>query len=163
MSDVLALYPGTFDPVTFGHVDLIRRGAALFGRLEVCVSRAGKRTHFPLEKRLDLLRSAVRGIENVTVEPFEGLLVEYASARGARALIRGVRGVRDLEYEREMAFANRKLAPEIETIFLAPAPDVALVSSTLVREVASLGGDVSAWVPPEAAQALQARPPAPPG
>ncbi len=162
MSRVLALYPGTFDPVTFGHLDLIRRGAALFGSLEVCVSVAGKHTHFSLDERLALLEDAVGTMENVTVAPFSGLLVAYAAERGARVLVRGVRGVRDLEYELEMAFANRKLAPEVETVFLAPAPDVALVSSTLVREVASLGGNVAAWVPPAAAKALRARPPAPP-
>lgn len=159
MSDLRALFPGTFDPVTFGHLDLIRRGAGLFDTMIVAVVRGGPGGHFGLEKRMALIREAVREHENVSVEPFAGLLVDLARRLGARVLLRGVRGVRDFEYELEMAWANRGLAPGIETVFLAPSPRTALVSSSLVREVASLGGDVSLWVPPHVSAALRAAPP----
>jgi pantetheine-phosphate adenylyltransferase len=159
----VALYPGTFDPVTYGHLDLIRRGAGVFERLVVGVAPDAPRHHFGLDERLEMLREPCREYANVSVEPFEGLLVEHARRIGAGVLLRGVRGVRDYEYEMEMAWTNRGLAPEIETVFLAPSPEVALVSSSLVREVASLGGDVSLWVPPSVAEALEARPPVVPG
>ena len=159
MSEHVALFPGTFDPVTYGHLDLIERGSRVFDALVVAVSTGSARTHFTLEERLDALRGLVAAYDAVDVQPFDGLLVEFARRVGATALLRGVRGVRDYEYELEMAWANHGLAPEIETVFLAPSPETALVSSSLVREVASLGGDVSAWVPPAAVAALQARPP----
>ena len=131
-------------------------------RLHVAVASAGKATHFDLGRRLAMFRAevAARGLEGVDVEPFEGLLVERARELGARILVRSMRGSRDYEFEMQMAFANRDLAPEIETVFLAPSPATALVSSSLVREVASLGGDVSAWVPPAVARALGDDPPA---
>ena len=163
MSEHVALYPGTFDPVTHGHLDLVRRGAGIFDALIVAVSAAGARTHFTLDERLAVLEAQVAPYENVSIQSFDGLLVEFARRVGATVLLRGVRGVRDYEYELEMAWANRGLAPELETVFLAPSPQVALVSSSLVREVASLGGDVSAWVAPAVVAALAARPPAGPG
>lgn len=156
MTERVALYPGTFDPVTLGHLDLVRRGVRLFDRLIVCVAEDGRSTWLPQARRVSLLQDAVQGLEHVEVEPFRGLLVENARRRGACALLRGVRTVRDFEYELEMAFANRDLAPAIETVFLAPSAATALVSSTIVREVASLGGDVTPWVPPGVAEALQA-------
>ena len=159
MSEHVALFPGTFDPVTYGHLDLIERGSRVFDALVVAVSTGSARTHFTLEERLDALRGLVAAYDAVDVQPFDGLLVEFARRVGATALLRGVRGVRDYEYEVEMAWANRGLAPEIETVFLAPSPQVALVSSSLVREVAGLGGDVSAWVPPVVVEALARRPP----
>lgn len=158
----VALYPGTFDPVTHGHLDLVRRGARIFDAVVVAVARGSGGTHFPLEARVRMLESLVAPYENVEVRPFEGLLVDFARAVGASVLLRGVRGVRDLEYEMEMACANRELAPDVETVFLAPSPRIAYVSSSLVREVASLGGDVSAWVPPAVVAALAERTPAPP-
>lgn len=163
MTEHLALYPGTFDPVTHGHLDLIRRGSAVFDALVVAVGVGGARTHFPLEERVAMLEPLVEPYGNVTVQAFEGLLVEFARRRGATVLLRGVRGVRDYEYELEMAWANRGLAPEVETVFLAPSPPLAVVSSSLVREVASLGGDVSAWVPDGVVAALARRPPSAPG
>jgi pantetheine-phosphate adenylyltransferase len=163
MSEHVALYPGTFDPVTHGHLDLVRRGAGIFDALIVAVSTASGRTHFTLDERLGMLEAQVAPYENVSIQSFDGLLVEFARRVGATVLLRGVRGVRDYEYELEMAWANRGLAPELETVFLAPSPQVALVSSSLVREVASLGGDVSAWVAPAVVAALAARPPAGPG
>ncbi len=154
MSEHVAVFPGTFDPVTHGHLDLIRRGGAIFDALVVAVSEGGGRTWFPLAERVAMLEALVAPYSNVSVRPFDGLLVEFAQRSGAVVLLRGVRGVRDYEYELEMAWANRGLAPEIDTVFLAPSPQVALVSSSLVREVASLGGDVSAWVPPSVVRAL---------
>lgn len=155
MTDRIALYPGTFDPVTLGHLDLIRRGAALFDRLLVCVTVDGSATLLPQSERVALIEAQVEGLPNVEVEAFSGLVVEHARRRGAKALLRGVRTVRDFEYELEMAFANRELEGALETLFLAPSPATALVSSTIVREVASLGGDVTPWVPPGVAEALR--------
>lgn len=157
MTQRLALFGGTFDPVTRGHADVIRRGARLFDAVRVCVAPDAPRAWLPQDLRVELLRAEVDGLDNVTVEPFEGLLTDAAKAVGAVALLRGVRTVRDFEYELEMAFANRDLAPEVETVFLPPSAATALVSSSLVREVARLGGDVSAWVTPRVAAALQRR------
>jgi pantetheine-phosphate adenylyltransferase len=155
-----AIYAGTFDPPTFGHLDVLRRAAALFPRLVVLVSRGGRRTHFTAEERVGFLRPLLEGLRQVSVEVFDGLLVEAARRHGAGVLVRGIRGARDFDYEMQMAFANAALAPGLETVFLAPSPATAGISSTLVREVASLGGDVGAWVPPAVAAALKARPPA---
>lgn len=157
MSDVKAVYGGTFDPVTNGHLDMIRRGAALFGALVVCVSRRGRQTLFDVDERVHLMRQAVRGIAGVSVEPFEGLLVEHARMRGARVLLRAIRGPGDYEHEMQMAFANRGMAPSLETVFLVPSVETGQISSTLVREVNALGGDVSAWVPSVVREALHAK------
>jgi pantetheine-phosphate adenylyltransferase len=153
----IAVFGGTFDPVTLGHLDLVRRGAALFDRLVVCVAAEGRATRFPAEVRAALVKEAVKGLLNVEVSTFRGLLAVEARRHGARVLLRGVRGGKDLEAELPMAFANRALAPELDTLFLAPSPAYALVSSSLVREVAALGGDVAAWVSPHIAAAF-ARP-----
>ena len=153
----VAVYGGTFDPVTLGHLDLVGRGARLFARLFVCVSAEGRATWFPAEERAALVREAVRDLPNVSVALFRGLLVEEARRQGATVLLRGVRGAKDLDAELPMAFANRALAPALETVFLAPSPALALVSSSLVREVAQLAGDVSAWVPPGVASAVARR------
>lgn len=161
MSDRVALFPGTFDPVTRGHVDVVRRGATLFDRLVVAVAVGGKTTWFPVEERVALVRAAVGELRNVGVVPFDGLLVEFARRHGARALLRGVRTYQDWEYELRMLQMNRHLAPELETVFLAPAVEWAYVSSTLVREVSALGGDLTDLVPPAVAAALaRRRPPA---
>ena len=157
MSERTAIFAGTFDPVTNGHLDIIRRGAALYDRLVVSVARAGRNTVFNIEDRIAFVRDAVAHLENVSVEPFEGLVVEHAKANGARVLLRGVRGAKDLDYEMQMAYANRDLDPEIETVLLPSSPAVSLVSASLVREVASLGGDVSAWVPASVVEAFASK------
>jgi pantetheine-phosphate adenylyltransferase len=149
-----AVFAGTFDPVTSGHLDVVRRAATLFDELIVCVAREGRATLFPVEERVRLLETSIADRGRIRVEAFSGLLVAQARRLGARVLVRGVRGPQDLESELQMAYANRSLAPEIDTVFLVPSPGNALVSSTLVREVARLGGDVSAWVPPAVAEAI---------
>jgi pantetheine-phosphate adenylyltransferase len=161
MNRDVAVYAGTFDPVTLGHLDLVNRAAALFKRVIVCVSEEGRSTLFTAEERLAFVREAARDLANVEVVPFRGLLVEEARRRGARVLLRGVRGGKDLDAEMPMAVANRSLAPEIETLLLPAATGLALVSSSLVREVTALGGDASAWVPPVVAAALAKRRAAP--
>jgi pantetheine-phosphate adenylyltransferase len=152
-----AVFAGTFDPVTNGHLDVIRRGAPLFDGLVVAVARAGKPTLFSAEERLALLAPLVEPLPGVTVESFDGLLVDFARAKGARVLLRGVRTFQDWEYELRMAVMNRRLAPDLETLFLAPAPEHAHVSSTLIREVAPMGADLSSLVPPAVAVALRRR------
>lgn len=153
----VALFPGTFDPVTLGHVDVVRRGARLFDRVVVAVASTGKATWFPVEQRVALARAAVADVPGAEVEPFDGLLVGFARRHGAGAILRGVRSYQDWEYELRMLQMNRHLAPELETVFLAPAVEHAFVSSTLVREVASLGGDLRGLVPPAVAAVLAQR------
>ena len=152
------VYPGTFDPVTNGHADLVQRAARLFDRVIVAVAEhSGKQPCFSLEERVSMAATALAGIEGVEVRPFSGLLVEFVRDCGAQAILRGLRAVSDFEYEFQLASMNRQLAPEIETLFLTPAEQYAFVSSSLVREVARLGGDVSAFVHPEVARALAGR------
>jgi pantetheine-phosphate adenylyltransferase len=161
--ETVAIFAGTFDPVTLGHLDLIRRGALLFDRLVVCVARGGRATRFTAEERAALLNAAVEeeletgadtGASPIQVEIFDGLVVERARRHGARVLLRGIRGNQDWEGELQMAFANRGLAGEIDTVFLPPSPGMTQISASLVREVAALGGDVSAWVPAAVLRAL---------
>lgn len=153
----VAVFAGTFDPLTLGHLDLIQRAARLFPRLVVCVSAEGRSTLFGAEERRGFVLQAVAGLAHVEVVLFRGLLVEEARRHGARVLLRGVRGGKDLEAELPMAFANRQMDPGLDTLFLTPVPAYAQVSSSLVREVAALGGDASAWVPPHVAEALRRR------
>ena len=157
----LALYPGSFDPVTLGHVDLIRRALALFERVEVTVAvNAEKRTLFSADERVRLIQestASIDGTDRLAVTRFEGLLVDRAREAGAVALIRGIRGATDFEYEMRMAMANRHLLPALETVFLAPAPDYVFVSSSIVRDVHRWGGDASEWVPTPAQRALADR------
>jgi pantetheine-phosphate adenylyltransferase len=152
-----AVFPGTFDPVTLGHLDLLRRAARLFDRVVVGVAREGKDTLFSVEERVAHVRAGVEGLAGVTVEPFSGLVVEFARRVGATVLLRGVRTFQDWEYELRMVHTNRSLAPELETVFLAPAAAYSFLSSSLTREVASLGGDVSPFVPPGVAAALASK------
>lgn len=159
MNESVAVFAGTFDPITLGHLDLVARGARLFSRLVVCVSAEGRSTLFRPEERRALVVEAVASLPNVSVSLFHGLLVAEARRHGARVLLRGVRGGKDLEAELPMAFANRAMEPSLDTLFLAPAPAYALVSSSLVREVNGLGGDPSAWVPAHVARALAGRRP----
>ena len=143
----IAIYPGTFDPITFGHADLIERASHLFDRVIVAVAaRPGKNPAFSLDERLKLANIALAGQDRVEVCSFEGLLVEFARQKGAKAILRGLRAVSDFDYEFQLAGMNRKLAPDIETLFLTPSEQYANISSTLVREIAALGGDVSPFV-----------------
>ena len=157
MAGRLAVFGGTFDPVTNGHLDVIGRGAPLFDGLVVAVSRQGKSTLFTAEERLAFLQPLLAGIPGARAELFDGLLVDFALDQGARVLLRGVRTFQDWEYELRMAHMNRRLAPEMETVFLAPSVEHAYISSTLIREVATLGADLSALVPASVSAALRAR------
>jgi pantetheine-phosphate adenylyltransferase len=158
MNPVLAIYPGSFDPVTNGHLDLIERAAKIFGRLVVAVLRnTDKAPLFTVPERVEMLREVTAGFANVEVDTFDGLLVDYAQRRQARVLLRGIRAVSDYEYELQMALLNRKLGPELETVFMLPAVSYSFVSSRLVREVARLNGDVSGLVPPAVEQRLRAK------
>lgn len=163
MTPRTALFAGTFDPVTNGHLDVIRRAAPLFDRLVVAVARAGKSTLFTPEERVSLLRHEVEGLAGVEVAPFDGLLVAFAREKRAQVLVRGVRTFQDWEYELRMVQMNRHLAPDLETVFLAPSVESAFLSSTLIREVASLHADLSGLVPPAVAKSLEARFPRPRG
>ncbi|MGI6086568.1 MAG: pantetheine-phosphate adenylyltransferase [Kiritimatiellia bacterium] len=152
----LAIYPGTFDPLTFGHLDLLRRALRLFERVVIAVSiGTHKNPMFTLDERVAMARELLPEMPTLEVEPFEGLLMDYARRRGARAVIRGVRAFSDFEYEFQMALTNRKLEPNVETIFLMPAETYSYVSSSTVREIAVLGGDTSLFVPEFVQNALQ--------
>ncbi|HNX53540.1 MAG TPA: pantetheine-phosphate adenylyltransferase [Pontiellaceae bacterium] len=150
-----AIYAGTFDPMTMGHLDVVERAARIFPELVVAVAAVtGKSTLFSQKERVELVRKAAAGLPNVTVKSFDGLLVEYARAQGAGVLIRGLRAFSDFEYEFQMALTNRRLAPDIETLFLMPKQDYSFLSSTNVKQVASLGGNVTEFVPAAVAKAL---------
>ena len=152
----LAIYAGTFDPITLGHVDLIERSAEIFDRLLLAVAiDSPKDTLFSVEERVGLMREVVTGMANVQVEAFPGLLVNYARSRGARALIRGIRAYSDFEFEFQMALTNRKLAPEIETLFMMPKESHSYISSSTVKQVGLLGGDVSEFVPAPVVELLR--------
>ena len=151
-----AIYPGTFDPITLGHVDLIERAARLFDKVIVAVAQSpGKAPAFSIEQRIKLAHSSLAHLDNVEIIGFNTLLVEFARQCGAQVIIRGLRAVSDFEYEFQLAGMNRKLASEIEAMFLMPAEQYANISSSLVREVAALGGDISDFVHPEVSAALQ--------
>jgi pantetheine-phosphate adenylyltransferase len=154
-SERVAVYPGVFDPVTLGHLDIIRRGTALFDRLMVAVaSNPDKQPLFTTEDRAALLRDAVADLKNVAVDSYEGLTVEFVRRHGASVILRGLRQHSDFEYEYQLALTNRTIAG-VETVFVMADEKVAYISSRLVREVASLGGDVSKLVPPNVAKALR--------
>ena len=152
-----AVYPGTFDPITNGHVDLVDRASPLFERLVVGVAESpGKGPALPLQLRVDLARTALARYPNVEVRGFNGLLAHFVREVGGGVLLRGLRAVSDFEYEFQLASMNRHLIPEVETLFLTPAEQYGFISSSLVREISRLGGDVSGFVPPAVAAALQA-------
>jgi len=150
-----AMYPGTFDPITNGHVDLVRRAARLFDRVVLAVAASPRKAPmFGLEERIALARASLDGLPNVTVDGYDGLTVEYARRHDLRVVVRGFRAVSDFEFELQLASMNRHLDEQIETIFLAPAEEYAFISSTLVREIAGLGGDMTRFVPSPVTAAL---------
>ncbi len=156
--DGTAIYPGTFDPLTNGHTDLIARAARLFDRVVVAVAEnPAKGTAFTLDERVALAREVLAPLDNVEVSGFTTLLVDFARQVGARVLVRGLRAVSDFEYEFQLASMNRRLAPEVETVFLTPDEQYGFVSSSLVKEICRLGGDVSAFVHPRVAVELERR------
>jgi pantetheine-phosphate adenylyltransferase len=153
-----AIYSGTFDPVTLGHLDLIHRAASLFERLVVAVAVAHhKKTLFSLPERMALLQASLSGQAHIEVVSFNGLVVDCCRQVGASAIVRGIRNGSDMDYESQMAQMNRKLAPAVETLFMLPTPGVQCISSTLVREISALGGDVTQLVSPAVLDALQAK------
>lgn len=153
-----AVYPGTFDPMTLGHEDLVRRAAGLFDHVVLAVadSRA-KKPLFTLAERLDMARAALGDVKNVTVAGFSGLLMQFAQEHQARVVVRGVRAVSDFDYEFQLAGMNRKMYPEVETVFMTPGEEYMFLSATLVREISILGGDVSKFVSPEVAKRLHTK------
>ena len=155
---VKALYPGSFDPPTNGHLDLIERGSKIFDHLIVAVLRnSAKDPLFTVEERVEMLKEVTAGIDNVSVATFNGLMVEFARQQGATAALRGIRAISDYEFEFQMALMNRRLAPEIETVFLQPAGRYSFVSSRMVKEVFGFGGDVTGLVPPNVLKRLRTR------
>jgi pantetheine-phosphate adenylyltransferase len=155
---VKALYPGTFDPPTNGHVDLIQRGSKLFEHLTVAIlNNPVKNPLFTVEERVEMLKEVTAALPNVSVATFGGMMVEFARQQGASAVLRGIRAISDYEYEFQMALMNRRLAPEIETVFLQPAGRYSFVSSRMVKEVFSFGGDVTGLVPPNVLRRLRGR------
>lgn len=155
---VTAVYPGTFDPMTLGHLDLVRRAAGIFESVVVAVAQSARKAPlFTLQERVELAREQVRDLPNVRVESFDGLLCDFVQAVGAKVIVRGARAVSDFDYEFQMAGMNRKLMPDVETVFMTPAADYQFVSGTFVREIAMMGGDVTGFVAPVVERALQAK------
>lgn len=151
-----AVYPGTFDPITYGHLDVIRRGRQIFDRLIVVVAvNDRKNPLFSAEERIQLIRQATRGLEGVEVDSYDGLIVDYALARKATTIIRGLRAISDFEYELQMALMNRELQPKVDTVFLMPSQRHIYLNSGLVKEIARLGGDLRGLVPPLVARYLR--------
>ncbi len=151
-----AIYPGTFDPITNGHIDIIQRAVSIFGEVLVSVARApSKDVLFPYQERIALLKEATKKIKGVKVEGFSGLVVNFARKRKAKVIVRGLRMISDFEYEFQMALTNRNLAPEVETIFLMPHPEYSYISSRLIKEAACLGADLKKFLPPVVTKALK--------
>jgi len=155
-SPCAALYPGTFDPITHGHTDLVSRAARVFDHVIVAIAESPHKTpFFSLEKRIELAASQLGDLDNIEIVGFSNLLVDFVQEKGARVIVRGLRAVSDFEYEFQLASMNRNLCEDVETMFLTPDERYGFISSTLVREVARLGGDVSQFVGPEIERALQ--------
>jgi pantetheine-phosphate adenylyltransferase len=152
---IKVVYPGTFDPITRGHEDVVRRAAGLFGEVIVAVAESRTRTLFTLDERVEMAREVFTGFTNVRVEGFNDLLMSFVQAHNARVVLRGLRAVSDFEYEFQLAGMNRNLYPEMETLFLTPAEQYTFISATMVREVARFGGDVGKFVSPLVAARLQ--------
>ena len=156
MDNRTVIYPGTFDPITNGHVDLVERASRLFDRVVVAIAFNEKKTPlFTLEERVELCAAAVQGIDNVEVKGFSNPLTDFAKSEGARCVLRGLRAVADFEYEFQLANMNRAIYPEFESLFLTPSEHLSYISSSLVREIAALQGDVSPFVPPVVSEALE--------
>jgi len=151
---IRVVYPGTFDPITRGHEDVVRRAAGLFDEVVVAVAESRNDTLFSLDERVEMARAVFVDFANVRVEGFNGLLMNYVQAQDARVVLRGLRAVSDFEYEFQMAEMNRNLAPDVETVFLTPAEQYTFISASMVREVARFGGDVSRFVSPLVAERL---------
>ena len=157
-TSVIAIYPGSFDPITNGHLDLIQRGSKLFGRLIVSILRnETKAPLFSVQERMEMLCEVVKDYPNVEVDSFDGLLVDYAERRGAHVLLRGIRAISDYEYELQTALMSRRLRPGMETVFLLANEAYSFISSRLIKEVFGLGGNISGLVPPSVEQRLQRR------
>jgi pantetheine-phosphate adenylyltransferase len=155
---ITAVYPGTFDPITNGHSDLVRRASELFDHIILAIAKnSGKNPAFDLDQRKHLVEKVLKGVKNVEIRTFDNLLVDFVQECNANVILRGLRAVSDFEYEFQLAGMNRRLAPEIETLFLTPAEQFAFISSGLVREIAALGGDVTEFVHPEVQAALSKR------
>ena len=153
-----AICPGSFDPVTLGHVDIIRRAAKMFDRVIVAVlTNPGKNPSCTTDERVEMLKLALKNLPNVEVECFNGLLADFTRARGAVAIVKGLRAVTDFEYEFQMALTNKKLNPEVETVFLTTEAEYMFLSSSIVKQVASFGGDISGFVVPETLDKIKAR------
>jgi pantetheine-phosphate adenylyltransferase len=158
VNTVRAIYPGTFDPLTNGHLDLIARGSKIFDHLVVAIlSNSEKQPLFAVQERVEMITESTREFGNISVSAFDGLLVEFARQQQAQALLRGIRAISDYEYEFQMALMNRRLAPQLETVFMMPAEKYSYVSSRLIREVFRLGGSVEGLVPPSVVERMQAR------
>ncbi len=153
-----AIYPGSFDPITNGHLDVLQRASGLFDELIVAVARDNaKQSLFTVEERVELLQAATGHLPNLKVMPFDGLLVDFARQQQAMALVRGLRAVSDFEFEFQLALMNRKLEPNLETMFLMPREELTYISSRLVKEISRLGGNVNQFVPPHVVAALKAK------
>jgi len=159
MHTIKAIYPGTFDPLTNGHLDLIARGAKIVDHLVIAILRNSEKATplFTVPERVEMITEATREFGNVSVATFDGLLVDFCREQGAKAVLRGIRAISDYEYEFQMAMMNRKLDPELETLFMMPAEKYSYVSSRLIKSVFELGGDVSSLVPPLVVERLKAK------
>jgi pantetheine-phosphate adenylyltransferase len=152
-----AVYPGTFDPITLGHEDLVRRAARLFDHVVLAVADSRSKKFFALDERVEMAREVVKDLANVEVVGFSGLLMQFVQKHGARVVVRGLRAVSDFEYEFQLAGMNRGLYPDVETVFLTPGEQFMFISASIVREISILGGDVGKFVPPAVAKRLKAK------
>ncbi len=158
MSAKIAMYPGSFDPVTFGHIDIIKRASKVFDKVIVAVAhKSAKISLFSVEERVGMLKRAIKGLKNVTIDDFDGFTVDYAKKHGCKVIIRSIRMISDFEYEFQLALMNRKLADDIETIFMMPSNSYLYISSKLIKEVASLGSDIDNFAPGFVAKMVKER------